>query len=128
MFIYNEKLSEHPEYAHYRKITFFYTAGTGTDTAMAVLAGPRITDQRLSDEVWAYAQDHAESYGIYTPDNEPDPEDYDSVDEYDDALDDYDQSCHDYEQVEGHFEPFKDVHVGCLVFGNRNDFQWTIID
>lgn len=115
MFIYNEKLSEHPEYAHYRKLVLCLDAGfAGTDSYEAWLVPPEVTDTGIEDFAWDAAVQHAEMYGVY-----PESAREDSDDEDEDSYSD---------NIEGYFEEYNpEEHDGKLICGNAQDFQWSVL-
>lgn len=104
-----------------RRVVFFASCGTGTEIAEAWLIEAedlsKWTDDRLSDEAWQFAKDHAEMYGVYPPEFDEDGE----------PIDD-EEGLHGFEwdNVEGYWEEYNaEKHDGHLLRGTQKEVSWN---
>lgn len=104
-----------------RRVVFFASCGTGTDTAEAFIIDASDAadwdDNRLSKEAWAFAVDHAETYGVYPPEFNEDDDDEDDKENY---------YGFEWDNVEGYWEEYDaEKHDGHLLIGSQTEVSWN---
>ena len=104
-----------------RRVVFFASCGTGTDTAEAyIIDASEVAewdDERLSNEAWSFAKDHAETYGVYPPEFDEDGE----IVEDEAGLHGF-----EWDDVEGYWEEYDaEKHDGHLLRGNQKEVSWN---
>lgn len=103
-----------------RRVVFFASCGTGTYTAEAYIIDASDVaewdDGRLDAEVWAFAKDLAETYGVYPP----------SFDENEDDEDEESYHGFQWDDVEGYWEEYDaEKHDGHLLIGSQTEVSWN---
>ena len=96
-----------------RRVVFFASCGIGTDTAEAfIIDASEWDDERLDAEAWAFAKDHAETYGVYPPEfNEEDEESLHGL---------------EWDGVDGYWEEYDaEKHDGHLLRGIQKEVSWN---
>jgi hypothetical protein len=104
-----------------RRVVFFASCGTGTDTAEAyIIEAAEVTewgDERLAKEAWLFAMNHAETYDVYPPE----------FDEEGELVEDG-AGLHGFvwDAVEGYWEEYDaNKHDGLLLCGTQKEVSWN---
>jgi hypothetical protein len=116
--LYNLYFNGEIKMENMRKIVICITAGTGRDNWEFYTVDPKVQRSVLAEFAESAAIEWAEAYGIGNPGSYPDPQDYDSDDEYADAVEQWEAEDHDWSQVDGWVEEYvSEKHDGNTTTG-----------
>lgn len=100
-----------------RKVVFFAYCGLGTETAEAFIVPEGWTAEALDKEVWQFAIQHADLYGVYPPEYDEDGEEI----EQEEGLHGY-----TWDNVESRWEAYDaEKHDVDLLRGSQKEVSWN---